>query len=356
MISACSVPEHIIEKHTERSEHVGLNSSTAFAMLKKEACPSCAQKTRQCLSFLTQATVHHPTETAMIPRKLLGSAQTPDKAGELQLSQRGDDFFIAYNGKELMNSRMHGSEDLLAEFACKPVAGRPKARVLVGGLGLGYTLAATLAIIKKDAAFKKELNYLLDDPQLFYSHFSLVLTLWPQEVKQKILKTIIPYQHTKGISLLRASETLPHPFRKKMLIKIIGSDINETFRLNAESSLAKHAPEEFIRTVIKPGYKKSQYINNQIIKFFQEFSYEESKKMIKSSLRMGSYWKIGYICEALINKEINKELKIKELQNILEERNNPIERILLRRLRHHLNHSYFTNRKKAGSQNESNTL
>jgi spermidine synthase len=121
-------------------------------MLKKEACPSCAQKTRQCLSFPTQATVHNQTETNMIPRKLLGSAQTPDKAGELQLSQRGDDFFIAYNGKELMNSRMHGSEDQLAEFACKPVAGRPEARVLVGGLGLGYTLAATLAIVKKDAA------------------------------------------------------------------------------------------------------------------------------------------------------------------------------------------------------------
>ncbi len=88
----------------------------------------------------------------MKPRKLLGSAQTPDKAGELQLSQRGDDFFISYNGKELMNSRMHGSEDLLAEFACKPVAGRPKARVLIGGLGLGYTLAAALAIMHNDAA------------------------------------------------------------------------------------------------------------------------------------------------------------------------------------------------------------
>ena len=69
---------------------------------------------------------HHPTESAMKPRKLLGKAQTPDKAGELQLSQRGDDFFIAYNGKELMNSRMHGSEDLLAEFACKPIAQSPR--------------------------------------------------------------------------------------------------------------------------------------------------------------------------------------------------------------------------------------
>jgi spermidine synthase len=88
----------------------------------------------------------------MIPRKILGSAQTPDKAGTLQLSRRGNDFFIAYNGKELMNSRMHGSEDLLAEFACKPIAHLPEVRVLVGGLGLGYTLAAALAHLRNDAA------------------------------------------------------------------------------------------------------------------------------------------------------------------------------------------------------------
>ncbi len=87
----------------------------------------------------------------MIPRKLLDNAQTPDKEGKLQLYQRGDDFFISFDGKELMNSRMHGSEDVLAELACMPIARSPKARVLVGGLGLGYTLAAALAILRKDA-------------------------------------------------------------------------------------------------------------------------------------------------------------------------------------------------------------
>jgi spermidine synthase len=88
----------------------------------------------------------------MRPIKLLGSTQTPDKTGELQLYQRGDDFFISCNGKELMNSRMHGSEEMLAELACRSIAHRPKARVLVGGLGLGYTLAASLAILGNDAA------------------------------------------------------------------------------------------------------------------------------------------------------------------------------------------------------------
>jgi hypothetical protein len=41
----------------------------------------------------------------MIPRKLLDRALNPDKSGELQLYQRGDDFFISLAGKELMNSR-----------------------------------------------------------------------------------------------------------------------------------------------------------------------------------------------------------------------------------------------------------
>jgi spermidine synthase len=87
----------------------------------------------------------------MIPRKLLYRALTPDKSGELQLHQRGDDFFISLAGQELMTSRMHGSEAVLAELACRPIAGRPRARVLVGGLGMGYTLAAALAVLRDDA-------------------------------------------------------------------------------------------------------------------------------------------------------------------------------------------------------------
>ena len=59
----------------------------------------------------------------MMPRKLLDRALTPDKSGELQLHQRSDDFFISLAVKELMNSRMHGSEPVLAERARAPIAG-----------------------------------------------------------------------------------------------------------------------------------------------------------------------------------------------------------------------------------------
>ena len=81
--------------------------------------------------------------------ELLDTAPIPG-GGELKLYRQGDDFSIrvsgirAGGGNELMNSRLHGSEDRLAELACVPVAGRPVPRVLVGGLGMGYTLAAAL--------------------------------------------------------------------------------------------------------------------------------------------------------------------------------------------------------------------
>jgi spermidine synthase len=88
----------------------------------------------------------------MIPRTLLDRAQIPDKSGELQLYRRGDDFFISLDGKELMTSRMHGSEARLAELACAPIAQRARARALVGGLGMGYTLAAALSVLQDDAS------------------------------------------------------------------------------------------------------------------------------------------------------------------------------------------------------------
>jgi spermidine synthase len=88
----------------------------------------------------------------MIPRKLLDRAPIPDKSGELQLYRRGDDFFISLDGKELMTSRMHGSEAELAGLACTPIANRARARVLVGGLGMGYTLAAALSVLQDNAS------------------------------------------------------------------------------------------------------------------------------------------------------------------------------------------------------------
>ncbi len=80
----------------------------------------------------------------MIPWELLASAPVPAGGTTLQLYRHGADFSIRVDGHELMNSRRHGSEEALAERALVSLANRPRPRVLVGGLGMGYTLAAAL--------------------------------------------------------------------------------------------------------------------------------------------------------------------------------------------------------------------
>lgn len=83
----------------------------------------------------------------MIPRILLGTAVIPGTKTGLYLYQSGDLFSIKIPGRgDLMNSRMHGSEKALADLASEKLANkRAKARWLVGGLGMGFTLAAALA-------------------------------------------------------------------------------------------------------------------------------------------------------------------------------------------------------------------
>ena len=80
----------------------------------------------------------------MIPWELIDNSRVPGAGGELCLFRRGREFSIMVNGSELMNSRAHGSEDALAELACGRIADHPAPRVLIGGLGMGYTTAAAL--------------------------------------------------------------------------------------------------------------------------------------------------------------------------------------------------------------------
>jgi spermidine synthase len=79
----------------------------------------------------------------MIPWALLDTVAVPG-GGSLRLLRRGAEFSIRLGRDELMNSRMHGSEEALATLACARIAGRPRPRLLVGGLGMGFTLRAAL--------------------------------------------------------------------------------------------------------------------------------------------------------------------------------------------------------------------
>lgn len=87
----------------------------------------------------------------MVPWEQLDRASVPGGRGEITLQRRGEELSIRIDRAELMNSRMHGSEEKLAELGCAPIRERPRAAVLVGGLGMGFTLAATLAQLGRDA-------------------------------------------------------------------------------------------------------------------------------------------------------------------------------------------------------------
>src|SRR6187402_668656 len=88
----------------------------------------------------------------MIPWEQLASAAIPDSDGELQLKRRGAEYSIMTGGNELMNSRMSGSEQALADLACDRIEDRDKPRLLIGGLGMGLTLRAALEALPDDAA------------------------------------------------------------------------------------------------------------------------------------------------------------------------------------------------------------
>ena len=69
----------------------------------------------------------------------------------VKLVRRSEEYIILANGKSLMSSRMHGSEEALATLACWWARKLEQPRVLVGGLGMGFTLRATLDLLPQDA-------------------------------------------------------------------------------------------------------------------------------------------------------------------------------------------------------------
>ena len=87
----------------------------------------------------------------MNPWQLIGRAQTPGGGAELVLYQRDSEFSLKADNLELMNSRVYGSEEAMARLGCQNLAKQPRARVLIGGLGMGYSVRTALDILGEDA-------------------------------------------------------------------------------------------------------------------------------------------------------------------------------------------------------------
>jgi spermidine synthase len=86
----------------------------------------------------------------MKPTRLLDRSVAPDGT-PLTLHEHDGTLSIRAGGVELMSTRQHHSEERLAELACADLHGRTAAAVLIGGLGLGFTLRATLRQVAADA-------------------------------------------------------------------------------------------------------------------------------------------------------------------------------------------------------------
>jgi spermidine synthase len=87
----------------------------------------------------------------MIPWLQIDSASVPGADVELRLMQRGAEFSMMLGANELMNSRLSGSEEALATLACRRIEAVKRPHLLIGGLGMGFTLRAALAVLGPEA-------------------------------------------------------------------------------------------------------------------------------------------------------------------------------------------------------------
>ncbi len=87
----------------------------------------------------------------MLPSTLLDTAQIPGGENKLRLMRRGSEFSIMLDNIELMNSRVCGSEEALATLSCGRVSSREDTQILIGGLGMGFTLRAALPLLGEKA-------------------------------------------------------------------------------------------------------------------------------------------------------------------------------------------------------------
>lgn len=124
----------------------------------------------------------HPKPATMKADLKLAQANSPDNA-LLTLHQHDGDFSIRHNGHALMHAKLNASECLIGEIACENLKNKPAPKILVGGLGLGYTLKAVLEntpdtavvdvyelipeVVEWNRTYMNELNgHLLKDPRV----------------------------------------------------------------------------------------------------------------------------------------------------------------------------------------------
>ncbi len=123
----------------------------------------------------------------MKPSIRIATAQTPS-GGEMALYQHDRDFSIRINGQNLMHSRQHESELALARFGCAHLADRRAPRILIGGLGMGYTLRQALDMLSPHA--RVVVGELLGVVVEWNRRFFGVLNGQPLEDERVVIETV----------------------------------------------------------------------------------------------------------------------------------------------------------------------
>jgi spermidine synthase len=148
--SACACGE-LVHRHQPhpaaacagQSTSHGLSQHAAFALQSSPAdALICANPNCRAPDYI---------EFSMQPWSLLDTTSIPGSTGTLRLMRRGAEFSIMLGDNELMNSRVSGSETALATLTCERLRNRKQASILIGGLGMGFTLRAAQALLPADA-------------------------------------------------------------------------------------------------------------------------------------------------------------------------------------------------------------
>src|SRR3569623_3456982 len=87
----------------------------------------------------------------MIPWLQIDTTQVPGADVELRLKRRGAEFSLMLGQNELRNSRLSGSEEARATLTCRRIDSVKRPHLLIGGLGMGFTLRAALAVLDGQA-------------------------------------------------------------------------------------------------------------------------------------------------------------------------------------------------------------
>ncbi len=229
---------------------------------------------------------HRPTPTDSLPRPplkptlLLAETRTPDGA-RLTLHAHDGDYCIRLDGQDLMHSVTSASEILLGELAAQPLAGNKSGRVLIGGLGLGYTLRAVLAqagpralvevgelmpeVVAWNRTFMADLNgKLLADPRVKIQLGDVVATIARArpEAYDAILLDVdngpIPMVRAGNVRLYspRGLEDLRAKLRPGGRLAIWSASPDPTFeaRLRAAGFTAKAVPARLFATAKRSAY------------------------------------------------------------------------------------------------------